>query len=70
MWVAIITARSPFVVGPRAKPLLDGHGAVYYKPFNTLQFEDDLMRAIGVESRVPPELLPASTDLDLEETGP
>lgn len=39
-----------------------GHGKVYYKPFNTLKLEDDLMRAMKVPSQVPQELLSGNTD--------
>lgn len=54
LWVAVITARSPVAIEARVKEL----GAkLYCKPFNTLQLEDDLVRALGIESKVPPILL-------------
>ena len=57
IWVGIITARSPFNIATSAEGLLAGNGKVYYKPFDTFQLEDDLMRALEVPSKVPPGLL-------------
>jgi CheY-like chemotaxis protein len=69
MWVAIITARSPFTIATRAIGLLEGHGEVYYKPFKTFKLEDDLATALNIPSQVPPILLRnnLSNIIDMED---
>jgi|GEM_PF-3314853 len=57
IWVSIITARSPIAVEAKAKELLKNDGEIYFKPFDTFQFENDLMIAIGIPSKVPGFLL-------------
>jgi len=68
LWVAIITARSPFAVDARAKELFAGHGCVYYKPFDPLRIEDDLVRALGLPSLVLPALLGVTEEGDEEQS--
>ena len=57
LWVAVITARSGLAVAQTIHTLLAGRGKLYLKPFDTLRFEDDLITAVDLASRVPPELL-------------
>ncbi len=67
LWVAVITARSGLAVARRTTELLAGSGILYLKPFDTFKFEDDVMKAIGVQSLVPAELLDDSVPHVTEE---
>ncbi len=58
LWVTIITARSAIAIDNKANEL---HAKVFYKPFNTLRFEDSLVCALDVESQVPSFLLSDET---------
>jgi CheY-like chemotaxis protein len=57
VWVAIITARSPFALNSIGKGLLESRCKVYFKPFDTFQLESDLMTELGVPSNIPSDLL-------------
>ncbi|MFH1999797.1 MAG: hypothetical protein ABIK28_08955 [Planctomycetota bacterium] len=69
LWVAVITARSKYAVQNKVENLLGSHGKLYLKPFDTIQFEDDLVKAIGIESKVDPILLPNDAEMDDQEQG-
>jgi CheY-like chemotaxis protein len=64
IWVAIVTARSALVVDAPAKKLLGGSGKIYYKPFNDLQLEYDLIHALGIPCALPHALLNHSDSQD------
>lgn len=53
IWVSLLTARSPYAVDSPAKELLGDHGQIYYKPFDSNRFENDLMGQLGIESLIP-----------------
>lgn len=57
VWVAVITARSSPGTIDQLRRLLGANGKVYFKPFDTLQLEHDVVTALGIESKVPFELL-------------
>ena len=61
-WISVITARSSFAVDAKANNLLGSQGKIYYKPFDSFEFEDDLMHAIGIQSKVPSSLLMNNID--------
>ncbi len=56
VWVAVITARAVPRVAAEAQSLLKQRGCIYFKPFDDLRVEHDLATALGVSSKVPPEL--------------
>jgi CheY-like chemotaxis protein len=53
--VFITTARSALAVGARAKELVGEHGKIFYKPFSTLDLEEELGRALGITGKAPGE---------------
>jgi CheY-like chemotaxis protein len=57
MWVAIITGRSPIVVGAKIEALIKNHGKTYYKPFSAIKLEYDLMMALGIPHKIPNGLI-------------
>ena len=58
VWVSVITAKATPRIAAEARLLLGQRGRIYYKPFDDLLVEHDLAIALGVESKVPPELQP------------
>ena len=58
LWVSVITALSAYHVHHSVIQLLGQCGELYKKPFDTLVFEHDLVSILGVQSKVPRDLLP------------
>lgn len=57
IWIAVITARSGLGTFNQLRRILGPHGRVYQKPFDSFALEHDVVSALDVPSRVPPELL-------------
>ena len=58
LWVGVVTARIRHAVLQRIRELIGKRGRLYPKPFSTFLLQHHLSEALGIESRVPPALLP------------
>ena len=58
LWVAVITARNNPHLIQKLEQLLNGRGRIYLKPFTDFELEHDLAHVLGIDSKVPPALLP------------
>jgi len=60
IWVLVLTARNSPPAIREVRELLGQRGRLYFKPANTLEIENDLAVALGLESKVSPILLEAN----------
>lgn len=58
LWVAVVTARIQHSILREVEDLIGDRGQLYLKPFPTYLLQHHLALALGVDSRVPEELLP------------